>query len=164
MPAYRGGPSSSPSARMVAEVFSPLAFVALFLGSDHCRRAGLRRTDEQPLYADRRLPGVSRLIGAFTIHLVDPAKARGGNRYRAFGLNRELLAIQALFGPCWKGQFGNRRGAGPERICRRLRDVLVVSSRGWPRLSPRAGLARCGPSLGCPFGPDLQAQRLAANC
>ncbi len=92
--------------KMVAEVFSPLAFVALFLGSAIAGALGFVGLMNSPYPLVGGYPGVYGLIGAFTFIMWTEASLRGGNRYRAFGLIGMLLGIQLFFGLI-EGQFGN---------------------------------------------------------
>jgi len=91
--------------KMVAEVFSPLAFVVLFLGSAIAGALGFVVLMNSPYPLVGGYPGVYGLIGAFTFILWLRESLRGGNRARAFGLIGMLLAIQLLFGVI-QGQFG----------------------------------------------------------
>lgn len=91
--------------KMVAEVFSPLAFVALFLGSAVAGALGFVALMNSPFPLIGGYPGVYGLIGAFTFILWTRESLRGGNRARAFGLIGMLLAIQLLFGVI-QGEFG----------------------------------------------------------
>lgn len=92
--------------KMVAEVFSPLAFVVLFLGSSIAGAIGFVALMNSPYPLVGGYPGVYGLIGAFTFIMWVEAALRGGNRYRAFGLIGALLAIQLIFGVI-QGEFGN---------------------------------------------------------
>lgn len=92
--------------KMVAEVFSPLAFVALFLVSAVVGALGFVTLLDSPYPLVGGYPGVYGLIGAFTFILWTRESLRGGNRYRAFGLIGALLAIQLVFGVI-QGEFGN---------------------------------------------------------
>ena len=91
--------------KMVAEVFSPLAFVIIFWGAAIAGALGFVVLMDSPYPLVGGYPGVYGLIGAFTFLMWVDAGARGGNRYRAFGLIGMLLAIQLLFGVI-EGQFG----------------------------------------------------------
>lgn len=92
--------------KMVAEVFSPLAFVALFLVSAVAGALGFVVLMDSPYPLIGGYPGVYGLIGAFTFILWMQAGMRGGSRYRAFGLIGALLAIQVIFGVI-NGEFGS---------------------------------------------------------
>lgn len=92
--------------KMVAEVFSPLAFLVLFWASAIAGALGFVALMDNPYPLVGGYPGVYGLIGAFTFLMWIEAGARGGNRYRAFGLIGMLLAIQVVFGLIG-GQFGN---------------------------------------------------------
>lgn len=91
---------------MVARVFSPLAFVALFVVSGVVGALGfsLFLNSDIPLIGG--FPGVYGLIGAFTFMMWTEAGMRGDSQYRAFGLIAALLGIQLLFGII-DGEFGS---------------------------------------------------------
>ena len=92
--------------KMVAEGFSPLAFVVLFWASAVVGGLGFVVLIDSPYPLIGCYPGVYGLIGAFTYIMWTEARLRGGNRYRAFGLIGMLLAIQIFFG-LLEGQFAN---------------------------------------------------------
>jgi rhomboid protease GluP len=92
--------------KMVAEVFSPLAFLLLFWLSASAGALGFVALMDSPYPLVGGYPGVYGLIGAFTFIMWVQARALGGNQTRAFGLIGVLLAIQVLFGLI-EGQFGN---------------------------------------------------------
>lgn len=92
--------------KMVAEVFSPPAFLLLFWLSAIAGALGFVALIDSPYPLVGGYPGVYGLIGAFTFILWVQARAVGGNHFRAFGLIAMLLAIQVLFGLI-EGQFGN---------------------------------------------------------
>ncbi len=92
--------------KMVAEVFSPLAFLLLFWGSAVAGALGFVLFMDSPYPLVGGYPGVYGLIGAFTFILWVQARSVGATGYRAFGLIGMLLAIQVLFGLI-EGQFGN---------------------------------------------------------
>jgi len=121
--------------KMVAEVFSPMAFVALFLGSAIAGALGFVGLMNSPYPLVGGYPGVYGLIGAFTFILWTEASLRGGNRYRAFGLIGMLLAIQLLFGVL-EGQFGNVV-ADLSGFAAGFAMSFVVSPGGWRRLVSR---------------------------
>lgn len=92
--------------KMVAEVFSSLAFLAIFwLSAVVGALAYVTLLDNAfPLIGG--YPGVYGLIGAFTFLMWVDAGRRGTSQGRAFGLIGALLAIQVLFGAL-SGDFGN---------------------------------------------------------
>jgi membrane associated rhomboid family serine protease len=92
--------------KMVAEVFSPLAFVALFLVSAVAGALGFVILMNSPFPLVGGYPAVYGLIGAFTFIMWTQSAVRGSSRYRAFGLIGALLAIQLIFGVI-QGDFGN---------------------------------------------------------
>jgi membrane associated rhomboid family serine protease len=117
--------------KMVAEVFSPLAFVVLFLGSAIAGAVGFVVLLDSPYPLVGGYPGVYGLIGAFTFILWTRESLRGGNRYRAFGLIGALLAIQLLFGVI-QGEFGNVAADLSGFVAGFLMS-FVVSPGGWRR-------------------------------
>jgi membrane associated rhomboid family serine protease len=117
--------------KMVAEVFSPLAFVLLFLGSAVAGALGFVILLDSPYPLIGGYPGVYGLIGAFTFILWTRESERGGNRYRAFGLIGALLAIQLLFGVL-SGEFGNVV-ADLSGFVAGFAMSFVVSPGGWQR-------------------------------
>jgi rhomboid protease GluP len=118
--------------KMVAEVFSPLAFVALFLGSAIVGALGFVLLMNSPYPLVGGYPGVYGLIGAFTFILWTQEGMRGGNRYRAFGLIGMLLGIQLFFG-LLEGQFGNVV-ADLSGFAAGFLMSFVVSPGGWRRV------------------------------
>jgi len=84
--------------KMVAEVFSPLAFLAVFFLSSVAGALGFvfLMTPEQPLYGG--YPGAYGLIGAFTFLMWIRLGDAGPKRYRVFGLVGALIFVQILFG------------------------------------------------------------------
>lgn len=117
--------------KMVAEVFSPLAFVVLFLGSAIAGAVGFVVLMNSPYPLVGGYPGVYGLIGAFTFILWTRESLRGGNRYRAFGLIGMLLGIQLLFGVI-QGEFGNVAADLSGFVAGFLMS-FVVSPGGWRR-------------------------------
>jgi rhomboid protease GluP len=118
--------------KMVAEVFSPLAFVALFLGSAIVGALGFVTLMSSPYPLVGGYPGVYGLIGAFTFILWTREHLRGGPGYRAFGLIGALLAIQLLFGVI-QGEFGNV-AADLSGFVAGFTMSFVVSPGGWRRV------------------------------
>lgn len=121
--------------KMVAEVFSPLAFVALFLGSAVAGAIGFVGLMNSPFPLVGGYPGVYGLIGAFTFILWTREHLRGGPGYRAFGLIGALLAIQVLFGII-QGEFGNVVADLSGFVAGFLMS-FVVSPGGWARVLGR---------------------------
>ena len=91
---------------MVSRVFSPLAFMAIFLVSSVVGAMGFLLILDSPFPLIGGYPGVYGLIGAFTFLLWTDLGQQGANQYRAFGLIGVLLAIQILFGLI-AGEFSN---------------------------------------------------------
>lgn len=117
--------------KMVAEVFSPLAFVAVFLVSAIAGALGFTLLLDSPYPLIGGYPAVYGLIGAFTFLLWADLAAHGANRFRAFALIAALLAIQVLFGVI-DGDFGNVVA----NLCGFVAGFLmsfVVSPGGWQR-------------------------------
>ncbi len=121
--------------KMVAEVFSPWAFVAVFLMSAVVGALAftLIMHSQYPLIGG--YPGVYGLIGAFTFLLWARLAGTGENQYRAFSMIGILLAIQVLFGLI-QGDFGN--------VVSELAGFLtgfllsfIVSPGGWSRVVAR---------------------------
>lgn len=121
--------------KMVAEVFSPLAFAALFLGSSIAGAIGFVTLMNSPFPLVGGYPGVYGLIGAFTFLLWLEASLRGGNRYRAFGLIGALLAIQLIFG-LFQGEFGSVV-ADLTGFAAGFLMSFVLSPGGWRRVLAR---------------------------
>jgi membrane associated rhomboid family serine protease len=92
--------------KIVAEVFSPLAFIVVFWASAVVGALAyvILLDSAYPLIGG--YPGVYGLIGAFTFLMWVDAARRGSSQARAFGLIGMLLAIQLLFGVI-QGDFGN---------------------------------------------------------
>lgn len=121
--------------KMVAEVFSPLAFVLLFWFSAVMGALGFVLILDSPYPLIGGYPGVYGLIGAFTFIMWTEARLRGGNRYRAFGLIGMLLAIQLLFGVI-EGEFGNVVG-DLTGFAAGFAASFVLRPGGWSRLRDR---------------------------
>jgi len=117
--------------KMVAEVFSPMAFVAIFWVSAVFGALAyvLLLNSQFPLVGG--YPGVYGLIGAFTFLMWVDAGMRGENQLRAFGLIGALLAIQIIFGVI-QGDFGNVVADLSGFIAGFLLSFLV-SPGGWQR-------------------------------
>ncbi len=118
--------------KAVAEVFSPLAFVAVFLASSIFGALGFAALTDSPIPLIGGFPGVYGLIGAFTFLLWVGLAAVGANRMRAFTLIGILLAIQLLFGVI-SGEFGTVVA----ELCGFISGFLLsflVSPGGWSKL------------------------------
>lgn len=91
---------------MVSRVFSPLAFLSVFVVASIAGAFGFLLILDSPFPLIGGYPGVYGLIGAFTFILWTDLGRQGANQYRAFGLIGALLAIQILFGLI-NGEFSN---------------------------------------------------------
>jgi len=118
--------------KMVAEVFSPLAFMTIFWMSAIVGAFGfvLGFDSAYPLVGG--YPGVYGLIGAFTFLLWTDLAAKGRNQLQAFSLIAILLAIQILFGLI-DGDFGNVV-AELTGFVTGFALSFVVSPGGWARV------------------------------
>jgi membrane associated rhomboid family serine protease len=121
--------------KMVAEVFSPIAFVALFLVSAVAGALGFVALMDSPFPLVGGYPGVYGLIGAFTFIMWTEATIRGSSRYRAFELIGALLAIQLIFGVI-QGEFGSVV-ADLSGFAAGFLMSFLVSPGGWRRLLAR---------------------------
>ncbi|MFT5870135.1 MAG: rhomboid protease GluP [Paracoccaceae bacterium] len=84
--------------KMVGEVFSSLAFLAVFMTSAIMGALAFTLLFDSPYPLIGGYPGVYGLIGSFTYLLWMNLAAHGANQNRAFSLIGILLAIQLLFG------------------------------------------------------------------
>lgn len=118
--------------KMVAEVFHPLAVLAVFFGSavTGALAYALLLDDPTPLIGG--FPAVYGMIGAFTFLLWVKLAAAGENQLRAFLLISLLMAVQLIFGLFFGGNnewiadlFGFAAGFGLS---------FVVSPGGWQRV------------------------------
>jgi membrane associated rhomboid family serine protease len=121
--------------KMVAEVFSPVAFVALFLVSSVAGALGFVALMNSPYPLVGGYPGVYGLIGAFTFIMWTQATVQGSSRYRAFGLIGALLVIQLIFGLI-QGEFGNVV-ADLTGFAAGFALSFIVTPGGWQRLLAR---------------------------
>ncbi len=121
--------------KMVAEVYSVLAFLAVFWVSAIVGALGfvVILDSQYPLVGG--YPGVYGLIGAFTFLMWMRAEAQGTGQMRAFGLIGALLGIQLLFGLI-NGDFGNVV-ADFSGFVTGLALSFVVSPGGWTRMLAR---------------------------
>ncbi|AHM02854.1 Rhomboid family protein [Roseibacterium elongatum DSM 19469] len=121
--------------KMVAEVFSPMAFVAVFwLSAIGGALVYVTALDSAyPLIGG--YPGVYGLIGAFTFLMWVDLGHRGSSRARAFVLIGALLGIQILFGAI-QGEFGNVV-ADLSGFITGFVLSFVVSPGGWRRVLAR---------------------------
>jgi rhomboid protease GluP len=117
--------------KMVAEVFSPLAFVAIFWVSAIFGALVYVLLLDSPFPLIGGYPGVYGLIGAFTFLMWVDAGLRGESRFRAFGLIGALLAIQIIFGVI-QGDFGNVVADLAGFVAGFLMS-FIVSPGGWQR-------------------------------
>jgi rhomboid protease GluP len=117
--------------KMVAEVFSPLAFVAIFWVSAVFGALAYVLFLDSPFPLIGGYPGVYGLIGAFTFLMWVDAGMRGENQLRAFGLIGALLAIQIVFGVI-QGDFGNVVADLAGFVAGFLLS-FIVSPGGWQR-------------------------------
>jgi rhomboid protease GluP len=117
--------------KMVAEVFSPLAFVAIFWVSAVFGALAYVLLLDSPFPLIGGYPGVYGLIGAFTFLMWVDAGMRGENQLRAFGLIGALLAIQIVFGVI-QGDFGNVVADLAGFVAGFLLS-FIVSPGGWQR-------------------------------
>jgi membrane associated rhomboid family serine protease len=121
--------------KMVAEVFSPLAFLAVFVFSALMGAVGFLVILDSPYPLIGGYPAVYGLIGAFTLLLWANLAHTGANKFRAFGLIGALLAIQLLFGLI-QGDFGNVV-ADLCGFAAGFTLSFVVSPGGWRRMLDR---------------------------
>lgn len=121
--------------KMVAEVFSPMAFVALFVVSSVAGALGFVALMNSPYPLVGGYPGVYGLIGAFTFIMWTQATLQGSSRYRAFGLIGALLVIQLVFGVI-QGEFGNVV-ADLTGFAAGFALSFIVTPGGWQRLLAR---------------------------
>ncbi len=117
--------------KMVAEVFSPMAFVAIFWVSAVFGALAYVLFLDSPFPLIGGYPGVYGLIGAFTFLMWVDAGIRGDSQLRAFGLIGALLAIQILFGVI-QGDFGNVVADLAGFVAGFLMS-FIVSPGGWQR-------------------------------
>ncbi|MEJ6390643.1 rhomboid family intramembrane serine protease [Gymnodinialimonas ulvae] len=121
--------------KMVAEVYSTLAFLAVFWVSAVMGALGFVVFMDSPFPLVGGYPGVYGLIGAFTFLMLMRAEAQGSGQMRAFGLIGALLAIQLLFALI-NGEFGTVV-ADFTGFATGLALSFVVSPGGWARLLRR---------------------------
>jgi rhomboid protease GluP len=121
--------------KMVAEVYSVIAFLAVFWISAIAGALGyvVLMGSDYPLVGG--YPGVYGLIGAFTFLMWMRAEAEGTGQMRAFGLIGALLGIQLLFG-LLNGEFG-QVVADFTGFATGLALSFVVSPGGWARMLAR---------------------------
>lgn len=118
--------------KMVAEVFSPLAFLAVFVVSGIAGALGFVLLIDSPYPLIGGYPAVYGLIGSFTFLLWANLAGTGNTRFRAFALIGALLAIQLVYGVI-QGDFGNVVAD----ICGFVAGFalsFVVSPGGWHRV------------------------------
>jgi membrane associated rhomboid family serine protease len=121
--------------KMVAEVYSALAFIAVFWVSAIMGGLGFVVLLDSPFPLIGGYPGVYGLIGAFTFLMWMRADAQGSGRLRAFALIGALLAVQLIFSLI-NGEFGTVV-ADFSGFLTGLALSFVVSPGGWARLVAR---------------------------
>ena len=121
--------------KMVAEVYSVFAFLAVFWVSAIVGALGFVVLMDSQFPLVGGYPGVYGLIGAFTFLMLMRADAQGQGRLRAFGLIGALLAVQLIFGLI-NGEFGTVV-ADFSGFATGLLLSFVVSPGGWARLVAR---------------------------
>ncbi|MCP9480531.1 rhomboid family intramembrane serine protease [Shimia sp. CNT1-13L.2] len=89
--------------KMVGEVFSPVATLAVFVVSGICGALAFTVLLEESAPLIGAYPGVYGLIGAFTFLLWTRLGQLGENQARAFSLIGLLVGIQLLFGLIFGG-------------------------------------------------------------
>jgi membrane associated rhomboid family serine protease len=121
--------------KMVAEVFNPWAFLALFFGSAIAAALayGLLVDTRTPLIGG--FPAVYGLIGAFTFLLWVRLTVLGEARWQAFTLIAMLLGIQLIFGLLFGG--GMDWVADVAGFSAGFCLSFVLSPGGWARLIDR---------------------------
>ncbi|MBF9034575.1 rhomboid family intramembrane serine protease [Rhodobacterales bacterium HKCCE2091] len=121
--------------KMVAEVFSAAAFLAIFWVSALVGGLAfvLVLNSGYPLIGG--YPGVYGLIGAFSFILWVRLGSTGGNQYRAFSLIAILLGVQLLFA-LFAGEFGDIVADLSGFVAGFLLS-FVVSPGGWSRVLAR---------------------------
>ncbi len=117
---------------MVSRVFSPLAFMSIFVVSSLAGAFGFLIILDSDLPLIGGYPGVYGLIGAFTFLLWTDLGNHGANQYRAFGLIGALLGIQLIFGAL-QGEFSNVV-AEMVGFAAGFLMSFVVSPGGWRRV------------------------------
>lgn len=121
--------------KMVAEVYSPLAFLAVFWISALAGGLGFVVFMDSSFPLVGGYPGVYGLIGAFTFLMWARAEAQGSGQMRAFALVGVLLGIQLVFG-LLNGQFGTVV-ADFSGFVTGLLLSFIVSPGGWRRVLDR---------------------------
>ncbi|MEM7721973.1 MAG: rhomboid family intramembrane serine protease [Pseudomonadota bacterium] len=121
--------------KMVAEVFSPLAFLSVFVVSALAGALAFVIFLDSPHPLIGGYPAVYGLIGAFTFLIWMRLVGTGNNRLRAFSFIGILLAIQLLFALI-NGEFGNVV-ADLAGFAAGFALSFVVSPGGWSRVLDR---------------------------
>ncbi len=121
--------------KMVAEVYSTLAFIAVFWVSAVMGAVGYVVVLDSTYPLIGGYPGVYGLIGAFTFLMWMRAGEDGARRLRAFALIGTLLGIQLIFGLI-NGEFASVV-ADFSGFVTGLALSLVVSPGGWRRMLTR---------------------------
>ncbi|SFP88057.1 rhomboid family intramembrane serine protease [Tranquillimonas alkanivorans] len=117
--------------KMVAEVFHPAAFLAVFFGSAISGALVYTLALDDPTALIGGFPAVYGLIGAYTFLLWVGLGAMGENRMRAFTLIGFLLGIQLLFGLLFGAS--NQWVAELAGFATGFGLSFVVSPGGWSR-------------------------------
>lgn len=118
--------------KMVAEVFSAVAFLAVFWVSSLVGGFAFVLVLDSPNPLLGAYPGVYGLIGAFSFLQWVSLGVAGDNQYRAFGLIGALLAIQLIFATL-QGFYGDVVADLSGFVAGFLLS-FVVSPGGWQRL------------------------------
>lgn len=121
--------------KMVAEVYSTLAFLAVFWISAVMGALGFVVLMDSAFPLVGGYPGVYGLIGAFTFLMWMRADAQGSGKMRAFALIGALLAVQLLFA-LLNGEFGTVVSDFSGFVTGLVLS-FVVSPGGWTRLLAR---------------------------
>lgn len=121
--------------KMVGEVFSGLAVLAVFFGSAVVGALAFAFLTDDPAPLAGGYPAVYGLIGAFTFILWVRLGEQGAPRIRAFYLIGLLLFVQLIFGLF----FGSGRQwvAEVAGFCTGFAVSVVVSPGGWARALER---------------------------
>jgi membrane associated rhomboid family serine protease len=121
--------------KMVAEVFSPAAVLAVFFGSAVAGALAFTVLTNDPAPLAGGYPAVYGLIGAFTFILWVRLGEQGAPQVRAFSLIGLLLFVQLVFGLLFGGGF--YWVAEVAGFCTGFALSVVVSPGGWARTVAR---------------------------
>ncbi len=89
--------------KLVGEVFSAPAFLAIFFGSAICGALAYWATWDNPPVLYGGYPAVYGLIGAYTFLIWTKLALSGGNQLQAFRLIAFLMGIKLIFGLIFGG-------------------------------------------------------------